>query len=132
MTPDLTSFSCQRCGACCRVPGIVHLHEDDIPRIAAFLGMTEEAFLETMTRLSSDRQGLLLVDRPDGSCGMLDESNRCRIYPVRPEQCRTFPHAWTNANSASYCPALRACLGRRNPGNGRGGGRTRNPFGTGT
>ncbi|NMA41455.1 MAG: hypothetical protein GX937_14895, partial [Lentisphaerae bacterium] len=39
-------FVCQRCGACCRWPGIVRLREQEIAPIADFLGMTVEAFTE--------------------------------------------------------------------------------------
>jgi Fe-S-cluster containining protein len=48
----------------------------------------------------------VLKDASDGACIMLD-GNRCRVYPVRPEKCRTFPYEWTNAESLSYCPLCR-------------------------
>ena len=31
----------------------------------------------------------------------------CRINPVKPDKCRTFPQAWVNLDSASVCPALK-------------------------
>ena len=34
---------------------------------------------------------LSLLERNDLSCEFLDEDGRCRIYPVRPLQCRTYP-----------------------------------------
>ena len=104
----LDQFVCQRCGACCRIPGIVRLHDGDAARIAEHLGMSEGDFIERETALAPDRKGLVLRDRPDGACAMLDEENRCRIYPVRPEKCRTFPYEWTNPDSVEYCPGLRA------------------------
>jgi len=101
-------FFCRRCGACCRIEGIVRLKDGDVAKIAAHLGMSEDDFIANDTDLAPNRQGLILKDRPDGACAMLDGQNRCRIYPVRPEKCRTFPYEWTNDESTAYCPALAA------------------------
>ena len=112
-TDELEGFSCQCCGACCRIPGgIVRIRDAEITRIAAYLGMAEEHFIENETRLSPDRTCLVLKDAPDGSgaCGMLDSAGRCRIHPVKPDQCACFPYEWANDDSAAYCPALRAIL----------------------
>ena len=27
---------------------------------------------------------------------------------IRPEKCRTFPYEWTNEESSTYCPGLKA------------------------
>ncbi|MBP5509538.1 MAG: YkgJ family cysteine cluster protein [Kiritimatiellae bacterium] len=100
-------FVCRRCGACCRIPnGIVRVDEREIARIAAFLGIDEEAFLETETELAPDRKSLMLRSRPDGACVYLTEENLCKINPVKPEKCRTFPFEWTNPDSSAYCPGL--------------------------
>lgn len=107
MTVDAANFTCRQCGACCRIEGIVRLKADDPAKIAAHLGMREADFIASETVLAPDRKCLVLKDRSDGACAMLDGDNRCRIYPVRPEKCRTFPYEWTNANSCDYCPGLR-------------------------
>lgn len=106
-------FRCRKCGACCRIPGIVRLDEKNISEISAALGMSEEDFTRDETVLSPDRTCLVLKDRPDGACAMLDDAGRCRIYPVRPEKCRTFPYEWTNRESAKYCPGLAELTYRR-------------------
>jgi Fe-S-cluster containining protein len=103
---DLGRFECKRCGACCRIAGFVRLQGEDSARIAAHLNMDEGEFLEQFASLHPDRLSLVLNDRGDGACSMLTEDNRCRIYPVRPKLCRTFPHEWVNVNSSEYCPAL--------------------------
>jgi len=87
-------FVCCRCGACCRWPGIIRLTPLDIQRIAHFLGMAEETFLDTMTELSPERTGLILKDDKSRPCRFLDEGNRCRIQEVKPQQCRDFPEKW--------------------------------------
>lgn len=103
-------FVCRRCGACCRIPdGIVRVSDDEIARIAAFLGQSEEAFIATETELAPDRKGLILKSRPDGACAYLSDDNRCRIHPVKPDKCRTFPYEWTNPDSINICPGLQAC-----------------------
>ena len=105
-------FACRRCGACCRIPdGIVRVSEGEISRIAAFLGKDEEAFIAAETELAPDRKGLVLKSRPDGACAYLDGENRCRIHPVKPDKCRTFPYEWMNPDSGRVCPALRDICG---------------------
>ena len=102
-------FVCQCCGACCRIAdGICRVDAEEIARIAAFLGMSEADFIARETELAPDRKSLMLRNTPDGACVWLDDQSRCRIHPVKPDKCRTFPMEWTNANSAEVCPALRA------------------------
>lgn len=79
----------------------------EIARIAAFLGTDEAAFIADETDLAPDRRGLILKSRPDGACAWLTDDNRCRLNPVKPDKCRTFPFAWTNPDSDRLCPALR-------------------------
>ncbi len=100
-------FTCRMCGACCRIKdGIVRVSDAEIVRIAAFLGMGEAAFIERETEVASDRKSLILKSRPDGSCAYLTEDNLCRINPVKPDKCRTFPFEWTNPDPTSVCPGL--------------------------
>lgn len=103
---------CQGCGACCRIrDGIVRVSAGEIARIAAYLGMTEDEFIEKETELAPDRKGLILRSREDASCVWLDENNRCQIHSVKPDKCRTFPYEWTNADSFEICPALKKIRG---------------------
>ena len=100
-------FKCLGCGACCRIKdGIVRVGDDGVRRIAAFLGMTEQEFIDRETEIAPDRKTLILKSRPDESCVYLTDDNRCRIHPVKPDKCRTIPFEWTNADSADVCPAL--------------------------
>ena len=102
-------FNCRRCGACCRIKdGIVRVSEDEIARIAVFLGIAEADFIANETELSPDRKSLVLKSLPDGTCAYLTPDNLCRINPVKPDKCRTFPFAWTNPDSATVCPEIAA------------------------
>ena len=108
MKESIKSFECQGCGACCRIPnGIVRVSESEISRIAAFLGMAESEFIANETDVAPDRKGLVLKSRTDDSCVWLTEDNRCRIHPVKPDKCRTFPYEWTNSDSYEICAGLK-------------------------
>ena len=103
----MTDFKCQGCGACCRIKnGIVRVGEAEIRRIAEFVEMSEQEFIDHETEIAPDRKGLILKIRPDDACVYLTDDNRCRIHPVKPDNCRTFPFEWTNPDSAEVCPAL--------------------------
>ena len=104
-------FRCRRCGACCRIKdGIVRVSGAEVKRISAFLGIGEQEFIDRETELAPDRKSLMLKSRTDGSCAYLTDGNLCRINPVKPDKCRTFPHGWTNPDSAEICPALKEGL----------------------
>lgn len=107
---DITEdFKCLGCGACCRIPnGIVRVSEAEVFRIAAFLGMSEDVFIAEETDVAPDRKGLVLKNRADDSCAWLTDDNRCRIHPVKPDKCRSFPYEWTNPDSYEVCAGLRA------------------------
>ncbi|MCC7299553.1 MAG: YkgJ family cysteine cluster protein [Verrucomicrobia bacterium] len=96
------SFTCQRCGACCRWSGHVLLTEADIARLAAASGLSEEEFIARYTILAANRRQLSLSDTSDGHCVLL-ENDRCTLYEARPAQCREFPYGWRVAEG---CPAL--------------------------
>ena len=84
----------------------MRVSDAEIARIAAFLGMDEAEFIERETEVAPDRKSLVLKSLPDGSCAYLTEHNLCRINPVKPEKCRTFPFGWTNPDSDEVCPEL--------------------------
>lgn len=99
------NYVCQRCTNCCRWPGDVRLEDDEIPRIAAFLEMTEAAFIDRFTRLRTNRQGLSLIEKENHECIML-EGNACRIHPVKPAQCAGFPNTWNFPGWRQVCEAI--------------------------
>ena len=98
-------YVCQRCTNCCRWPGDVRLEDDEIPRIAAFLGMGEAEFIDRHTRLRTNRQGLSLREKENHECVMLDGGS-CRIHPVKPAQCAGFPNTWNFPGWQNVCEAI--------------------------
>ena len=102
-----SEFHCRCCGACCRIKdGIVRVSDAEISRIAAYLGKDEAEFIANETELAPDRKGLVLKSRADGACVYLDENSLCRLNPVKPDKCRSFPFEWTNPDSGAICPEL--------------------------
>lgn len=98
-------YVCQRCTACCRWPGDVRLDPEELAPIARFLGLSEQDFIESYTRLRSNRQGLSLMEKDNHECIML-EGDSCRIHPVKPAQCRGFPNKWNFPGWRQVCAAL--------------------------
>lgn len=99
---------CRRCGACCRVEGYVRLRAKDVEAIAAHLGLSVDAFTCRYTRLTDDRRGLSLTEKPDGSCIFLESDNTCRIQAAKPDQCRSFPMEWRFDGYETICEAAKA------------------------
>ncbi len=80
-------FACTQCGACCRGEGYVWVDPRRISELAEFLGLSREELGRRYLRRVNGR--LALVDGPDGACVFWQHG--CKVYPVRPTQCRTFP-----------------------------------------
>ena len=104
LDPD-TYYVCQRCTNCCRWPGDVRLEEGECARIASYLGMREQDFIQQFTRLRSDRQGLSLVEKDNHECIMLKKGG-CRIHEVKPLQCAGFPNKWNFPGWRKECEAV--------------------------
>lgn len=103
--PSSVWYQCQRCGNCCRWPGFVRLNDADITAISNFLGMDERVFIDRYTRLRPRRDGLALIDKPNGECVFLDGID-CTIQPVKPHQCSGFPNAWNFPGWRDVCEAI--------------------------
>ena len=101
----MNPYLCQRCTNCCRWPGFVKVCNEDITAIAAHLGMDERDFVEKFTRLRPSRDGLALIDQPDGACIFL-EGRDCGIQAVKPRQCKGFPNTWNFPGWQEVCEAI--------------------------
>jgi len=98
-------YQCQRCTACCRWPGFVKVTEEEIVEIARHVGMEEYDFVQQYTRLRPQRDGLALIDKPNGECFFL-EGNDCVLQAVKPGQCRGFPNTWNFPGWREVCEAV--------------------------
>lgn len=111
-------FRCHRTGNCCARPGgVVAVTPGDVQRMAAHLGMDEAAFRSRFVAVDGRR----LVESPDSRCVFLEDgreattgscSASCRVYPVRPERCRSWPY-WTELREdrEALSTAMRFCPG---------------------
>ena len=102
-------FQCQRCGACCTgAPGVIRVSDEEAADIAAFLGLPVQEAIDTL--LYPWENGYSIREDDDGRCLFYEEG--CRIYPVRPRQCRTFPF-WTAIlrSQARWDSIRRSCPG---------------------
>lgn len=102
---------CLRCANCCKTmrPKVT---EEDVDRIAPHLGLTAGEFTRTYLETDPDEPGMWMKSLP---CPFLGEDNRCKIYDVRPEDCRSFPHTHKegfvfrtigHAQNTENCPAV--------------------------
>ncbi|MCB9882846.1 MAG: YkgJ family cysteine cluster protein [Planctomycetes bacterium] len=113
--PRAFSFSCKRCGNCCtRADGRVRITEDDVPRIAAALGLSVAGFRSRFLNPGPDGSWLVRL-LPGGSCPWFSREGglgACRIYDARPEHCKTFPH-WPEIleDDAAFAEVRRFCAG---------------------
>lgn len=93
---DGLRFECQRCGTCCTgEPGVIYVDENEITRIAEFVEVPREIFVERCLYLLTESYSIRETD--DGRCIFFE--NGCAIYPVRPLQCSTFPFWFQNMRS---------------------------------
>lgn len=98
------AFECRQCGRCCAGPheGYVWVNDDDIVAIAEYLGIPADGMRRKYVHKVGSRYSL--IERSDSrDCIFLraDESGqrRCRVYAVRPVQCRTWPFWASNLTS---------------------------------
>jgi hypothetical protein len=104
-------FQCQSgCTKCCDQRGFVYLTEEDLTRLAAYVGMSAAAFekryvyrTKNLRRLRVPRQTQCVFLKEDG----------CSVHIAKPLQCRTFPF-WPDLvddkqewnKTAKWCPGI--------------------------
>jgi uncharacterized protein len=114
---DGLQFQCTGCGDCCTgSPGYVWVTNDEITAIAATLGMDIATFEASFVTKIGVRKSL--AEMPDTyDCVFFDgETRKCRVYAVRPRQCRTWPFWDSNLRTPkAWAETCQAC-----PGSGTG------------
>lgn len=108
--------ACKTCpGNCCNgVSGNIWVSPIEIERIAEYLKIKREEFIPDYLRRINNRFSIKELRTGDNyACVFFDkEKNDCGIYPVRPEQCRTFPFwPWFREHLKEVleeCPGTRA------------------------
>jgi len=105
---DGLRFACQRCGACCGgAPGLVWVGGREAAAIADFMHCPSAAAAEFFIPRG---QGFAVREYSDGRCWFYEQG--CRIYPLRPMQCRIYPFWLVHLRSEeSWQAAARQCPG---------------------
>jgi Fe-S-cluster containining protein len=85
-------FGCTGCGHCCIAGNgwFVYPGSGEAERIRGYLGLSSGWFRRRYLVKTADGDPVLSY-RDDGRCVFLQNDNSCRIYPVRPLQCKTYP-----------------------------------------
>ncbi len=133
---DGLDFTCTQCGNCCTGgPGFVWISENEIQRLADFLHLDVLSTLKKYARRVGGRVTLKeKLNHGSHDCIFLDEIDAvrfdpragheiryrkriCKIYDVRPLQCRTWPFWPENLQShEAWQLAARRCHGMNRPG----------------
>lgn len=114
---DGLRFGCRQCGRCCTgEPGYVWVTNEEIARLAKAVHLPQSLFEERFVRLVRGKKKSL-IELPGGDCVLFDPQKRgCRVYDVRPVQCRTWPFWDQNIDTPnSWKKTARFCRGCNNP-----------------
>ena len=78
-------YDCCQCHNCCEHYS-VELTDEDAERIAAFLGLSKEAFIQKHTQNADDGYEI----KPP--CPFLERDGKCCIQQCKPDECRGYPY----------------------------------------
>jgi Fe-S-cluster containining protein len=80
-------FSCKNCGKCCQGNGFVYLELKNVIDISNYLKIKRDDFIKNFLNCDGDDKYYLGgINKP---CPFYE--NECKIYEVRPYQCRCYP-----------------------------------------
>jgi Fe-S-cluster containining protein len=110
-------FECEGCGDCCRTHGsyaYVFLTDRDVDAISKHLETPRVDFLNAYC--ATDSEGCIYLRKTTGDCDFLKEDGGCRIYEVRPKQCKAWPFWTESMDEEIWKGPVTACC----PGIGKG------------
>jgi len=102
-------YDCKRCRNCCKLLS-AQIPGEDIDRIASFLNMSREEFVDK--HLQQEELGEWIEKH--SPCGFLSETGECRLGKFCPKSCKDFPYTnqpdrlfslYSILNAVSVCPA---------------------------
>lgn len=88
---------CDKCGQCCKGSMGPFIFPSDVGDICKTLKKTEENFIKEYCVkhafiLEHIKYEIFTIRQLDGRCFFLNEDNLCKIYDVRPYQCKNAPY----------------------------------------
>lgn len=121
-------FKCLACGLCCsgESEGLVFIYKEEIQRICSYLKLSEADFLQLYCDVvdAAYKDGflptiVLQMNPTTQNCIFQEANNTCRIYPVRPFQCASFPFWALNVrNTEAWNKVKDTCRGFETKGEG--------------
>ncbi len=112
MSDEKEIFDCKQCGHCCHGETTVSLNQDDLNRLADYLGVDVETMKEKYLRVTGNVIQMKIVD---GHCIFYKQG--CTIHPGKPWRCGQWPlhpSILTDPNNFSAikasCPGLNATM----------------------
>jgi len=99
------------CGNCCRGQGGIVTSEPEQKRIADFLSLSLEEFLNFYTESRNGKR--CIKTREDECCIFFHQGEGCQIHSVKPDVCRAWPFFRGNLLdelslelAKDYCPGI--------------------------
>jgi uncharacterized protein len=78
------------CGTCCYGEGGIYFSDDEEEKMARYLDMPPEVFLEKYCEIRNGRS--YLKTGADHYCIFYHQEKRCLIHPVKPARCLLWPY----------------------------------------
>lgn len=98
---DSPPLSCLKCPSlCCKMAGYVEVSQNDIRRLAKFLGVTARHFEEDHI-VEITRKKEKLIKSAYDTCQFLATDRRCSVYDARPKNCREYV-CWDQPDNTVY------------------------------
>lgn len=76
---------------CCKIEGYVFVNEHESERIAGYLNIDVYEFTDKYCKFVNRNKLSLINKENTNECIFLGSDNNCKIYEVRPNQCRIYP-----------------------------------------
>ncbi|MDH3405869.1 MAG: YkgJ family cysteine cluster protein [Gammaproteobacteria bacterium] len=104
-------FACTGCGECCTGRGsyVIEISRAEQRHLQNFLGISWDWLRRRYVFRFDETESIRM--RPNGDCVFLDQDRRCRIYAVRPRQCRTYPFWPELASRKAWRAEAQRCEG---------------------
>lgn len=103
-------FDCKKCGLCCDGKGGIVVTNKEIARIANFLKVPLEVFIEKYTYLNNNK--VKLKSQESNYCIFFQNGKGCSIHCVKPDVCLAWPFFKGNLeDEISFSLAKQGCEG---------------------
>ena len=110
-----STYDCSTCRNCCRAY-TVRFEAEEAEKVAKYLGMTQEAFIDSCRARITEGSG-----EKGQSCLFLEKDGECRIEPCRLSVCKDYPYTskpgrlsslYSVLDEAKICPVVFEMLER--------------------